>query len=180
MSTCKTLQKHINKYGNVRIIDDVPAGLRHVAGLRLGPLCRKLEVPFAPALVGFNFSKWRSSPVFDGVVVPTRSAAKVEAAKTERDARSAAYKAAALRRRLKKKEERMKIRAAAVDEFKDALLALYPRLSLPDLALPAGPASLPVPTGLSGVVADAEVCARSAAAVDMQSSSVSTSVSAAH
>lgn len=84
------LLKKANQYGNVDIIDGVPAGYGHVSGRNLQPLCRKMGIKFAPAVVGFTGSRrYGYQPVKDGVVVSAKSAPKLEAALAERDARTA-------------------------------------------------------------------------------------------
>ena len=80
-------------YGTVDVRDGVPKGYVHVSGERLQPLCRKLKIKFAEALVGFKSSRrFGYSPVLDGVIVSSRSAAKLRTEIAARDARSASRK----------------------------------------------------------------------------------------
>ena len=44
-------------------------GTVHLQMPRLAPVCRKLQVDFAPAMTGFDIKGGRSVPIIDGVVV---------------------------------------------------------------------------------------------------------------
>lgn len=44
---------------------------------RLAPICRKLQVDFAPAMTGFDMKGGRSVPIIDGVVVCKEDEASV-------------------------------------------------------------------------------------------------------
>lgn len=59
----------LTPYGDIDVRNGVPIGLTHVQRLRLQPLARRLEIPFAEALIGF--SKYRSMYKADkfGIVV---------------------------------------------------------------------------------------------------------------
>jgi hypothetical protein len=46
--------KIANEYGNIDVRFGVPKGYVHVEGLRLAPLCRKLGITHALALVGLR------------------------------------------------------------------------------------------------------------------------------
>ena len=41
----------------------------HLKFPRLVPVVRRLEIDFAPAMVGFEFRNGRSVPIFEGIVV---------------------------------------------------------------------------------------------------------------
>ena len=47
----------------------LPPGTVHLRVPRVVPIAKKLEIDFAPAMVGFEFRNGRSIPVFDGIVV---------------------------------------------------------------------------------------------------------------
>jgi len=68
----------------------------HIEGERLQPLCRKLGINYAQALVGFDErgrrGKYGYAPSFNGVVVSARSAPKLLKAIQEREARAATRK----------------------------------------------------------------------------------------
>lgn len=44
-------------------------GTVHLQMPRLGPICKKLSVDYAPAMTGFDIRGGRSVPVIEGVVV---------------------------------------------------------------------------------------------------------------
>jgi len=44
-------------------------GTVHLQMPRLGPICKKLAVDYAPAMIGFDIRGGRSVPVIEGVVV---------------------------------------------------------------------------------------------------------------
>ena len=76
--------KYVNQYGNVEIRNGVPKGYVHMRGERLQPICRKLGIVWAPALIGFEKNRYGCKPILDGVVVSARSAEKVREAIKER------------------------------------------------------------------------------------------------
>lgn len=47
----------------------LPPGTVHLPFPRVARVARRLEIDFAPAMVGFEFRNGRSLPVFEGVVV---------------------------------------------------------------------------------------------------------------
>lgn len=47
----------------------LPPGTVHISFPRILPVAKKLEIDFAPALVGFEIRNRRSVPVFEGIVV---------------------------------------------------------------------------------------------------------------
>lgn len=77
-----------NGYGNINIVYGVPSGLAHVTGLRLGPLCRKLGIEFAPALTGWVGPKIRRRPKINGVIVLAAEVDSLCAAIVAREARA--------------------------------------------------------------------------------------------
>lgn len=78
-----------NCYGNVDVRNGLPSkSYVHVRGERLQPLCRKLGINFAQALIGVRKSKYGHTPQFDGVVVSVRSGPKLLQAITEREERT--------------------------------------------------------------------------------------------
>ncbi len=81
--------KITNEYGNVDVREGVPKGYVYVKGQRLQPLCRKLKIQFAPAVVGFQGDgEFGYRPQFDGVVVSARSASKLLAEIEARERRA--------------------------------------------------------------------------------------------
>lgn len=47
----------------------LPPGTVHLRFPRLVPVAQRLEIDFAPAMVGFEIRRGRSVPVFEGLVV---------------------------------------------------------------------------------------------------------------
>lgn len=82
------LLKIVNEYGNVDVCSSLPKEFEHVPGKRLQPLCRKLGIRYAPALVGWGGSKKYPKPQFDGVVVCHQSADRLRAEIEERERRN--------------------------------------------------------------------------------------------
>lgn len=60
-----------NERGQVDVWSEkcLPPGTVHLRLPRLVPVAKRLEIDFAPAMVGFDFRNGRSIPVFDGIVV---------------------------------------------------------------------------------------------------------------
>ncbi|KAI5055855.1 hypothetical protein GOP47_0029376 [Adiantum capillus-veneris] len=60
-----------NERGNVELWSEkcLPPGTVHISLPRILPVAKKLEIDFAPALVGFEIRNRRSVPVFEGIVV---------------------------------------------------------------------------------------------------------------
>ena len=85
--------KIANDYGNVDVREKLSKAYVHVGGQRLQPLCRKLGIKYAQALVGFSErgrkARFGYQPEFDGVVVSARSAQKLRRAIEERVKRAA-------------------------------------------------------------------------------------------
>jgi len=81
----------VNAYGNVDLSEKVLSRrYLHVRGKRLGPICNRLRIRYAKAVVGFSGSaRYGYRPVFDGVVVSVRSAPRLAVAIRERDERAA-------------------------------------------------------------------------------------------
>lgn len=88
-----TRLKIANSYGSVDVRGKLARTYVHVPGLRLQPLCRKLGIRYADALVGFSErgrkARFGYGPVLNGVVVSARSAPTLRLAVEERDRRSA-------------------------------------------------------------------------------------------
>ncbi|MGL4423258.1 MAG: hypothetical protein ACRCZF_21530 [Gemmataceae bacterium] len=81
-----------NSYGSVDVRRKLAARYVHVPGPRLQPLCRKLGIRYADALVGFNErgrkARFGYKAVLDGVVVSAKSAPKLRNAIVDREQRS--------------------------------------------------------------------------------------------
>lgn len=60
-----------NERGNVEVWSEkcLPHGTVHISLPRILPVAKKLEIDFAPAMVGFEIRNRRSVPVFEGIVV---------------------------------------------------------------------------------------------------------------
>ncbi|XP_039127277.1 DNA repair protein RAD4 [Dioscorea cayenensis subsp. rotundata] len=60
-----------NERGQVDVWSEkcLPPGTVHLKFPRLVPVARRLEIDFAPAMVGFEFRNGRSVPIFEGIVV---------------------------------------------------------------------------------------------------------------
>ena len=93
MSPCKRLSI-ANGYGSVDIRNGLAKAYVHIRGQRLQPLCRKLGIKYAEALVDFEErgrkAKYGWAPRFDGVVISRRSKSKLLQAIAERNAGTAA------------------------------------------------------------------------------------------
>lgn len=78
-----------NSYGDVDLTrTSLSKQYSHVRGKRLQPICRKLKIKFARAVVGFQGEKqFGYKPLFDGVVVSSRSAQKLSDAIHVRDSK---------------------------------------------------------------------------------------------
>jgi hypothetical protein len=103
----KTTLSIINKYGNVDVRNGLRKGYVHIRGKRLQPLCCKLKIKFAPALVGFDCTdSFRNRAVIDGVVVTARSASKLAEEIKEREKRARTPAAMARKERARIERER--------------------------------------------------------------------------
>eukprot|EP00268_Persea_americana_P044800 TRINITY_DN4533_c0_g1_i2.p1 TRINITY_DN4533_c0_g1~~TRINITY_DN4533_c0_g1_i2.p1 ORF type:complete len:708 (-),score=186.07 TRINITY_DN4533_c0_g1_i2:263-2386(-) len=62
-----------NERGQVDVWSEkcLPPGTTHLRLPRMVPVVKRLEIDFAPAMVGFEFRNGRSVPVFEGIVVCT-------------------------------------------------------------------------------------------------------------
>ncbi|KAI4320284.1 hypothetical protein MLD38_033780 [Melastoma candidum] len=60
-----------NERGNVEVWSEkcIPHGTVHLRLPRAHTLAKRLEIDYAPAMVGFDFRNGRAMPVFDGIVV---------------------------------------------------------------------------------------------------------------
>lgn len=60
-----------NERGQVDVWSEkcLPPGTVHLRLPRVVPIAKRLEIDFAPAMVGFEFRNGRSFPVFEGIVV---------------------------------------------------------------------------------------------------------------
>lgn len=62
-----------NERGQVEVWSEkcLPPGTVHLRFPRIGQVARRLEIDYAPAMVGFEFRSGRSFPIFEGIVVCT-------------------------------------------------------------------------------------------------------------
>lgn len=60
-----------NDRGQVEVWSEkcLPPGTVHLRLPRSAPVAKRLEIDFAPAMVGFDFRNGHCVPVFDGIVV---------------------------------------------------------------------------------------------------------------
>lgn len=60
-----------NERGNVEVWSEkcVPPGTVHIRLPRILPIAKKLDIDFAPAMVGFEIRNRRSVPIFEGIVI---------------------------------------------------------------------------------------------------------------
>jgi hypothetical protein len=94
-----------NGYGNVDVRNGTPEGYSHVPGKRLQPLCRKLGIDCADALVGWGGRRRFPKPVFDGVVLAATDKPRLLAEIEKRKLRNPPEKAEAARRRRVRKRQ---------------------------------------------------------------------------
>ena len=104
------IEERKNSFGSIDIRVAVPKGCAHVPGKRLQPLCRKLCIPFAEALVGFAKTRFGYKAVTNGVVVGTRRRARLLRAIEDRAARAKTPEQRA--QALKRAQERLEARFA--------------------------------------------------------------------
>ncbi|XP_009334424.2 DNA repair protein RAD4 [Pyrus x bretschneideri] len=84
-----------NDYGNVEVWSEkcLPPGTVHLRLPRLFYVAKRLEIDYAPAMVGFEYKNGQSFPVFDGIVVCSEfKDAILEAYAEEEERRDAAEK----------------------------------------------------------------------------------------
>lgn len=111
-----------NGYGNVDIRASIPDGNQHIKGKRLQPLCRKLDIQYANALVGWTGTKKYPQPELDGVVVSFDSAPKLIQAITERDERTQ-------KRQLRQAKKQQQLLEQKRAEQRQAFFHKYPNAS---------------------------------------------------
>lgn len=111
------LLKIANNYGNVDIECRVPKGYQHVPGKRLQPLCRKLGIRYADALVGWGGTRQYPKPLLNGVVVTRRSASRLVAEIEERNRRNPPERRqqAAIRRQIQKDQRNSELEEMGID-----------------------------------------------------------------
>ncbi|KAF5839400.1 Rad4 beta-hairpin domain 3-domain-containing protein [Dunaliella salina] len=139
------LQRHITKYevprnerGSIEVppfVASMPLGCVHLPVTGLGPICRSLDVDFAPALTGFELQSGRSVPRFEGIVVCEADEQRVMSVYLEREG---AKQEAAQKQRMR----------AARTAWIQLLQALRTRMRLADSYQQpdeAGPSNAPKP-----------------------------------
>lgn len=119
------MQLQKNRYGNIVVIDAIPEQHKHMMQSRLQPLCRKLGIDYADAVV--EFSKW--GPVKQGVVVLAKDVDALSEALVARDARNIKARAA----REEKRKKVAKINAdrfsADIEEYVTEIINEFPKIS---------------------------------------------------
>lgn len=83
----------LNKYGNVDIHKDLEADCTHIQGKRLKQLCKKLNIEFADAFVGYRKigskrTGYKCFPIIDGLVIKNKDLDLLKNAIEERSARA--------------------------------------------------------------------------------------------
>ncbi len=116
-------------FGSVDVRKKLSKSYVHIKGQRLQPLCRKLKIKYALALVGFvergRNAKFGWSPEYDGVVVSNRSVSKLLVAIQDRNARSSARPVVTeevKRARRERKQQR------DITRFIEAILKQFPQI----------------------------------------------------
>jgi hypothetical protein len=78
-----------NDYGNIDIRNGVSDGYAHIRGKRLQPLCKKLNIEYAEAFVGFKrYGMSGYKPVIDGIVIKNEDLPHLNQAIQERNKRA--------------------------------------------------------------------------------------------
>jgi hypothetical protein len=122
------LSENATPYGNVDVRSGVPIGLVHVDEPRIQPLARRLQIPFAEALVGFSkYRRWYRAEK-SGIVVADFDADALEAALQFREQRNAPRREKARTRRF---EKRTAAATQTARRFAEAVLRMFPRLEAP-------------------------------------------------
>ncbi|XP_055828981.1 DNA repair protein RAD4 isoform X2 [Solanum dulcamara] len=108
-----------NERGQVDVWSEkcLPPGTVHLRLPRLVPVAKRLQIDFAPAMVGFEFRNGRSLPVYEGIVVCTEF----------KDAILEAYAEEEVRREAK---ERRRTEAEALSRWYQLLASLITRQRL--------------------------------------------------
>lgn len=87
----------VTSFGNIDVRSGVPDGLVHIPRLRLQPLARKLEIPFADAVIDFNKFRRNGGKMYGavklGIVVADYDEAVLLQAFDEREQRRAPLRA---------------------------------------------------------------------------------------
>lgn len=118
-------------WDNIDVRSGLPAEVTHVSGQRLQPLCRKLQIEFAVALVGWGGTRRYPKPEFDGVVVLKRDARKLKAEIKKRAARNSPEVQERRRAYRERKEEEYRDHFAAEirDRFPFAPVGIEDRIA---------------------------------------------------
>ncbi|XP_059307344.1 DNA repair protein RAD4 [Lycium ferocissimum] len=108
-----------NERGQVDVWSEkcLPPGTVHLRFPRLVPVVKRLEIDFAPAMVGFEFRNGRSLPVYEGLVVCTEFKDAILEAYAEEEARRDA-------------KERKRTEAEALSRWYQLLASLITRQRL--------------------------------------------------
>lgn len=118
-----------NHFGSVDVRGKLSKVYVHIRGRRLQPLCRKLKIKYANALVGFKErgrkARFGWSPELDGVVVSNRSAPKLLSAIEERQKQAASRPIVTDEARKARRERRQKQDEA---RFYKAILMRFPQI----------------------------------------------------
>lgn len=97
----------LSPYEAIDIRHGVPAGLAHIDAKRAGITCRAANIPYAPALVGFQRRGWRWKPILRGIVVPEDRAEELRTRLAARKQRSPEDRERARERRHARDAERL-------------------------------------------------------------------------
>jgi Rad4 beta-hairpin domain 3/Domain of unknown function (DUF4263) len=141
----------VTSYGNVDIREAIPSGLVHLTQRRLQPLARKLGVPFAEAVVGFN--KFRRNgfqmygPVKSGIVVADFDAQAIRSAFEQREARNQPLREKATHRNQQKRQTQNELARL----FAERVRSMFPRLPAPLATKLLDARHFPIAAGLAPI-----------------------------
>lgn len=68
-SSTPLLKLPISEHGDIEVIGGVPKDLVHVKEPRVGPTCKRLGIPYAKAMVGWDETRNNSYPRHSGIVI---------------------------------------------------------------------------------------------------------------
>ncbi|XP_031094662.1 DNA repair protein RAD4 [Ipomoea triloba] len=124
-----------NERGQVDVWSEkcLPPGTVHLRLPRIYPVAKRLEIDYAPAMVGFDFRNGRSVPVFEGIVVCAEFKDAILAAYAEEEERRHA-------------EEKRKAEAQALSRWYQLLSSIITRQRLNNCYANGGPSQSTINT----------------------------------
>ncbi len=125
----RRIEGAMTSFGNIDVRHGVPDGLVHIERLRLQPLARRLEIPFAEAVIDFNGFRRNGYKVYgavkSGIVVADYDQAALLQAFDERESRRAPMRA----REVLAGRTRASRWARDAQEFSGRIRKMFPLLS---------------------------------------------------